>query len=235
MFKKTFAEILKENLGDDSFKPPPPAKPKPIRKIFGEITDEFLLEIKKYYITVKDIERVYGSRSFYKNLFKEPVKRIFYWCEEDWQGCLFVIFHYKNRYIYVSGYFGSCEVCDAFPQDEESLERAFRNVHVCDNLNDITLGYNPEFVHPELIKDFEKFKSKMIKTQHKKLQIFQKNQQIKVQNMEGDNKQDTTQNTIQNNVSKTMQENTQENTQDKSQNTTRVSAKVITSWASLFK
>jgi hypothetical protein len=175
MFKKSFADILKENLTDDSFKPPPPPPPSPPSKelepkknLLSDITEPFLLEIKKFYITVKDIERIYGSRSFYKSLFKEPIKRIFYWCEEDWQGKLFVIYYYKNKYIYVSGYFGSCEVCDGFPQDEESLQRTFRCINVCNDVNDINIhGYNPEYTHPQLVKDFEKFKFKTMKMKKK--------------------------------------------------------------------
>jgi len=211
MFKKSFAEMLKENLNDDSFKPPPvPPPPRQVKKIFPDITDEFLLEIKKYYITVKDIERIYGSRSFYKKLFKEPVKRIFYWCEEEWQGSLFVVFQYKNRYIYVNGYFGSCEVCDGFPQDEESLERTFRNIGVCNDINDITLGYKPEFVNPDLSKDFEKFKNKILKSQNKKLQNTQKSLNSPT-------------NTVQQTEPKLEPESK------------RQESKIITSWASLFK
>ena len=231
MFKKSFAETLKENLNDDSFKPPPPPPPsKQVKNIFTEIKDEFLLEIKKYYVSVKDIERIYGSRSFYKNLFKEPVKRVFYWCEEDWQGSLFVIFHYKNRYIYVTGYFGSCEVCDAFPQDEDSLERTFRNVHVCDNLNDIVLGYNPEYVHPELTKDFEKFKNKTIKTQNKKLQNLQKTQQIKINTVNNTNNTTET-----NQINVEIKTNTNTNTKTNTNGTLKETKTHVTSWASLFK
>lgn len=212
MFKKSFAEILKENLNDDSFKPPPPPPPTPKKSLFPEITDPFLLEIKKFFMNVKSIEKIYGSRSYFKSLFREPVKRIFYWCEEDWQGSLFVIFSYKNRYIYTRGYFGSCEVCDGFPQSEEEIERSFRSIQVCDNLEEVNIhGYNPEYTHPDLAKDFEKFKNKMLKLQKKdkRPQIQKSMQQPRQQQQE----------------QKQLQ-SSEEDHQPK---------KIITNWASLFK
>jgi hypothetical protein len=160
MFKKSFAETLKENLREDSFKPPPPP-PKPVIKykesptlFHEELLDPFLREIKKYYITEEGLKSIYGSRSFYKGLFKEPVKMVFYWCEEDYQGSLFVIYKYENKYIYIHGGFGSCEVCDGFPQSEDSLRKIFRNLEICDNIENIELA---EYSHPDLVKDFEKY------------------------------------------------------------------------------
>lgn len=174
MFKKTFAEMLKENLNDDAFKPPPP--PPPVikkesehlkqekiqnRTLFSDETlSPFLLEIKKFFITVKGVEKIYGSRNFHKKMFKAPVKLLFYWCEEDWQGSLFVVYTYKHKYIYSSGGFGSCEVCDGFPQTEEELMRKFRNLYVTDSIQDIELH---QYAHPELIKHFDKFKTKYVK------------------------------------------------------------------------
>ena len=129
MFKKSFSEVLKDNLNKDSFQPPTPippiphAPPSPLSK-----DDVFKKEIKKFYVNVNDIKKIYGSRSFYKKLFKDPVKMIFYWCEEDWQGSLFVVYHYKNKYIYTKGYFGSCEACDGYPNTEESLLKQFNDL-----------------------------------------------------------------------------------------------------------
>jgi hypothetical protein len=220
MFKKSFADILKENLNDNSFRPPPNPKLKePIQKsLFPDITDSFLLEVKKFYITVRNIERIYGSRSFYKSLFKEPIKRIFYWCEEDWQGSLFVIYYYKNKYIYTSGHFGSCEVCDGFPQDEEALQRTFRHIKVCDDVNDIDIhGYNPKFTHPQLVKDFEKFKFKTLKMKKKYIKS-------------------TVEITESVNMEKNIEENIEENIEQTiTEEEVKQSNKKITDWASLFK
>jgi hypothetical protein len=167
MFKKTFAEMLKENLNDDSFKPPPEhSKQENVqnRTLFSdEFLSPFLLEIKKFYLTVKDVGKIYGSRNFHKKMFKEPVKLLFYWCEEDWQGSLFVVYTYKQRYIYSSGAFGSCEVCDGFPQTEEELMRKFRHLKVSDSIQDIELH---QYSHPELIKHFDKFKTKYVKNKN---------------------------------------------------------------------
>lgn len=172
MSRKSFAEILKENLTQDSFKPPTPPPPsKQIFNIHGDINNPFLLEIKRFFISMANIDKIYGSRNFYKSLFRDQVKRIFYWCEEDFQGSLFVIYYYKNKYIYTRGYFGSCEVCDGFPDTEESLLKEFTGLKISDTIEDIDIhGYNPEFTHPELVKDFEKFK----KRQTKKLNVQKK-------------------------------------------------------------
>lgn len=151
MFKKSFAEILKENLNENSFKPP---------DIPIQTLDPFISELKNYYIKVEDTKNIYGSRSFYKKLFKTPIKMLFYWCEEDWQGSLFVIYSYKNKYIYISGYFGSCELCDSFPDTENDLERTFNNLQITEDFSSIKLS---EYSHPELIKNFDKFKNKYLK------------------------------------------------------------------------
>ena len=160
MFKKSFAEMLKQNLREDSFKPPD--KTTSPEKRLPTHSNPVLDDVYQYYITIKDIEKIYGSRSFYKKLFKEPVKMIFYWCEEEWQGSLFVIYQYKDKFIYTKGCFGSCEVCDAFPDTEETLVNKFNSLQLCDNINDINIhGRYADCTHPDLIKDFEKFKNKL--------------------------------------------------------------------------
>lgn len=145
---KTFAQVLKENLTKDSFK----SSTKPLT---------FKDEIKKFYI--KDTSDIYGSRDFYKNLFKDPIKMVFYWCEEDWQGSLFVIYSYttqsKQYYIYCDGYFGSCEMCDGFPNTEKSLDSHFNKINICNNINEIVHG---EYTHPELLIKFKEFKDALI-------------------------------------------------------------------------
>jgi hypothetical protein len=209
MFKKSFAEMLKENLLEDSFKPPTP--PPPTRFMTKETkdasllsTDPFLIEIKRHYLTVKDVEKIYGSRSFHKKLFKEPVNLVFYWCEEDWQGSLFVVYSYKNKYIYINGGFGSCEVCDGFPQSEDSLMRKFNSLNVSDSIANILL---PTYAHPELLKHFDKFKLKV-------------------------SKQKTTQKTPQKTTLKIISQIVYTPTPESQPQTQK---KNISSWASLFK
>jgi len=172
MFKKSFVEVLKENLSQDSFKQPNPPSiapkllPSQPSKEYTNcdlrgIKDPFLQEIKRFFVSMTDINEIYGSRDFYKNLFKKPIKRIFYWCEEDYQGSILVIYYYKNKYIYTKGSFGSCELCDGFPDTEDALLEEFSDIEVCDKIEDINIhGYNPEFTHPDLVKKFEKFKKK---------------------------------------------------------------------------
>lgn len=151
MFKKTFADTLKENLTKDSFK-----HTKQHNQI---LNDPFLCELFKCYISIKDIEKIYNSQNFYKKMFRQPVRLLFYWCEEDWQGRLFVIYSYKHKYIYTNSYFGSCEGCDSFPNTEESLIKKFNSLNICDNINNINIhGYDPKYTNPDLVKNFEKFK-----------------------------------------------------------------------------
>jgi hypothetical protein len=178
MFKKSFAEMLKENLREDSFKLPIPPSPTKDTSLLS--LDPFLLEIKRHYLTVKDVEKIYGSTSFHKKLFKEPVKMVFYWCEEDWQGSLFVIYSYKNKYIYIDGGFGSCEICDGFPQSEDSLMRKFNSLNISDSIENISFS---TYAHPELLKHFDKFKLKVSKQktfQKTTPQIINQDKEIKI-------------------------------------------------------
>ena len=205
MFNKSFAEVLKENLTDESFKPPDKTldktSDKTLDKTSGKtldknkdnynISDQFRSEIHKYYLNLKDLDKIYGSRSFYKKLFKEPVKMIFYWCEEDWQGSLFVVYSYKNKYIYTKGYFGSCEVCDAFPDTEETLIKKFNSLEICEDINDISIhGRYSDCTHPELVKDFEKFKTKILKHKRKLTQYtYKESTQSIEEEVKNDNKE----------------------------------------------
>ena len=154
MFKKSFSEMLKENLNEYSLNPPisitlPPPSP-------------FLLDLKRHYLTVKDVEKIYSSRSFYKKMFKEPVKMELYWSEKDWQGSLFVVYTYKDKYIYIhiDGEFASYEECNRFPQSDESLIKTFQSLNVTDSIEEILL---PIYTHPDLVKHFDKFKLKVSK------------------------------------------------------------------------
>lgn len=210
MFKKSFAEMLKENLTEDSFKPPDKTT-FPEKRLLPSHSNPSLEEVYQYYITIKDIEKIYGSRSFYKKLFKEPVKMVFYWCEEDWQGSLFVIYQYKSKYIYVHGGFGSCEICDAFPQTEEELLRQFERLQVCEDITEINIHRRyVDCTHPDLVKDFEKFKNKILKPKRKLTQNTSKN---------------TTQESNQTIHKEVKREKEQENKE----------IKKPVSWASLFK
>ena len=154
--KKSFAEILKENLTKKSFKnkPPKPAIPKP---------HPFQKEIHDYFINLKDLSRIHSSKTFYAKLFKNPVKISFYWCEEDWQGSIFTVYEYSGKFISVNGGFGSCSTCDFFIRDsdelhehsQERLDKTFLHLKITDNINNINIhGNHPEYTHPELVSKF---------------------------------------------------------------------------------
>lgn len=156
--RRSFAEILKENLTEKSFKNklPPKLKPKPLSY---QILDPFQKEIYDYFINLKDLLKIHSSRTFYAKLFKNPVKISFYWCEEDWQGSIFAIYQYSDKFISVKGGFGSCEVCDGLPDSQERLDKIFSHLTINECVNDINIhGNHPEYTHPELISKFNTWK-----------------------------------------------------------------------------
>lgn len=219
MFKKSFAKMLKENLREDSFKSLSRCKEVSSHlSLLPVLAVPFLLEIKRYYLTVKDVEQIYSSRDFHKRLFKEPVKLVFYWCEDDWQGSLFVVYTYKNKYIYIDSGFGSCDLCDEFPLSEDSLMRKFKSLNISDSIQNISL---PTYSHPELLKHFDKFKLKVSK-QYQNTTQYQQKYNLKVISQE-----DKAETGIKIDLvdTPTTQRDTQ--TQTQKQN--------FTTWASLFK
>jgi hypothetical protein len=164
--RRSFAEILKENLSEKSFKNGVPPKPKP-KPLSYQILDPFQKEIYDYFINLKDLLKIHSSRTFYAKLFKNPVKISFYWCEEDWQGSIFAIYEYSGKFISVNGGFGSCSGCDFFIRDseelhehsQERLDKIFSHLTINENINDINIhGNHPEYTHPELINKFNIWK-----------------------------------------------------------------------------
>ena len=161
MFGSSFSEILKKNLSENSFKSKKKLASNPV----------FMADLKQHFIKEDDIKYIYGSISFYKKLFKEPVKRIFYWEEDVWEGRLFVVYKYNTKYIYCSGHFGSCELCDNYPETDNELNTIFNeNIYICDTIDEVCIhDVNKDYTHPKLIRDFEKFKNKLIRLRNKKL------------------------------------------------------------------
>lgn len=171
MPKKSYAEVLKENLNENSFKNSISKNRKlenndkilndNIKKT--ENNETFKLEIKQYFLTQIELDNIYGSVSFYSKLFKDPVKLIFFWCEDSWEGTLFYIYEYKNKYIYSSGGFGSCEICDNYPKTIDESMRIFNNLTIIDSLDKVKLNeYMYSQPHPELYKKFNIFKNNYI-------------------------------------------------------------------------
>lgn len=165
--RRSFAEILKENLTDKSFKPPP--KPKTVDKKTIEqikqptrpliLTNPYQKEIYEYFIGIKELSKIHSSRTFYAKLFKNPVKTSFYWCEEDWQGSIFAVYEYSGKFISVKGGFGSCEVCDGLPDSQERLNKIFSHLMINENINEINIhGNHPEYTHHELVSKFNTWK-----------------------------------------------------------------------------
>jgi hypothetical protein len=169
--RRSFAEILKENLNSKSFKPPPKSLIQKIeQKIMDQqttsplkLTDPYQKEIYNYFIGIKELSKIHSSRTFYAKLFKIPVKISFYWCEEDWQGSIFAVYEYSGKFISVKGGFGSCEVCDGLPDSQEKLNKIFSHLMFNENINDINIhGNHPEYTHPELVSKFNTWKGNYI-------------------------------------------------------------------------
>lgn len=121
--------------------------------------NKVLKEIQEFCIVPQDLENIDGSKTFYKNLFKPPVKLVFYWTEEDYQGSLFVVYQYKDKFIYKDGGFGSCDYCDRYPDTQDEINILFESLNVSDSIQEIEI---PFYGHPDFLSDFEKFKNEFL-------------------------------------------------------------------------
>lgn len=136
--------------------------------VVKKVNSQVLIKNKvRPYLT--EIKTYCNSRSVYTNLFKDnaPVKLIFKWIEEDYQGSLFVIYEYtefdKKYYLYISGRFGSCSGCDYWEdlndnaiELKQALNELLDKMEVTNDKNKIELK---EYAHPDLKLNFELFKS----------------------------------------------------------------------------
>lgn len=124
------------------------------------VSEEYLQQLKTYLIeySENDIDHSFGfkysSKGVYRNLFKPPVKRIFYACEDFYSGDIMVIFEYKNIYIVSYGNFGSCCVCDTwesitnFSEIKRGLEEIFARLEYYNSLDEISIkNYCSDDIH----------------------------------------------------------------------------------------
>lgn len=174
--RKSFAEILKENLTEKSFKNKQPKLVVPTSLIL----DPFKKEISDFFINIKDLSRIHSSRTFYAKLFKIPIKISFYWCEEDWQGSIFTVYEYNDKFISVKEEFGSCDYCYELPDSQERLDKIFSHLVINENINDINIhGNHPEYTHPELMGKFNTWKE-IYHQNYEKIKETKQNEQINV-------------------------------------------------------
>lgn len=136
------------------------------------MNDDFKSIFRQYLVRYTDNEGFtehYGycgnSCSVYSNLFYEPVERIFYWREEDWQGSLFVVYRLRIQdsadcYAYVMGYFGSCSGCDYIEGTKHAHElnlkvkNIFNDIQFTKDIQSIELG---KCVHPDLLQNWKDY------------------------------------------------------------------------------
>lgn len=133
-------------------------------------------EIRSHFITFKQFKAKFlkdftSCDQVYDKLFNPPVELVFYWCIEDYSGPLFAVYKYqsekdseienKEKFIYVQGEYGSCEMCDPLPYNEETLLRVYDDVRICDSIDEIDLAYmkiDASYLSPSLVKEFSAFK-----------------------------------------------------------------------------
>lgn len=129
-------------------------------------TNDIKQELYKYLISFEDTKignnGCYINTCYiYKNLFKSPVERIFYWEEESFQGTVYVLYKYKNYYVSVIGFFGSCEGCDYIQGTKDIETLILKTNHIFDtkidiytDINDIVLS---KYAHCDLQKELYDF------------------------------------------------------------------------------
>lgn len=130
--------------------------------------DEYIIELRRYLNTYneKDFDELFrgflkNGKSVYYDLFKEPVNRVFYCCENDYSGSIFVIWEYCGIYIVSHGFFGSCGVCDPWEETEsldilmDKLERVFSSLEYYNSIDQIELH---QYYADYIIKKFYDFK-----------------------------------------------------------------------------
>lgn len=134
------------------------------------MSEQVKLELEQY-LTKYDDDSWYNEYGFrragkyvYKKIFMEPVKQLFYWQEEDWQGSTFAVYEYKKKLVVVRGYFGSCSGCDAFEGStrEEVNERLHETVRRAEIYDDVRMIELSKYSHPELRQAFEKFRQEFV-------------------------------------------------------------------------
>ena len=122
-------------------------------------------ELEKY-LNIPKFE--YGSPSakhVYRHMFKKPIKRIFEWEEEAWQGTIYVLYEYvrksKTYFIEIYGHFGSCGGCDPFmdADNEQYKERIMKALKTeCNIYTSLSKIPIRKYIHPELKQKLSLFK-----------------------------------------------------------------------------
>jgi len=106
-----------------------------------------------------------GAKHVYKHMFTAPIKMIFSWEEEDWQGTVYVIYEYvlnnKPYYIEVNGHFGSCGGCDPFmdADNEQYKDRIIKALKTeCNVYTSLSRIPIRKYIHPELKQKISQLK-----------------------------------------------------------------------------
>ena len=118
--------------------------------------DPFKEELKKFLISKPK------SDTFYKTMFKSPVTIEFYWQGKS-EYSTFVINKYISktmgvRYIYCSGKYSFCDLCNSDFHTEQHLYDIFYKLQICENLNQVNIHiYDEKFTNKDLVNSFNKF------------------------------------------------------------------------------
>ncbi len=120
--------------------------------------------IENLYNIKKELEKFvnYSSennRSVY-NLFKEPIKKIFEWVDDNE---IVVIYSYKNYAVYVKDYYGTCSLCEGYfhrdTDKNEYTKKLYENSIVFSSFNEARRTIlKDKYIHPMLKESLLKTK-----------------------------------------------------------------------------
>lgn len=117
-------------------------------------------EAKEFLIYHK-IEDEYDAAKqiIYNNMFTGPIERVFAWNERDYQGFGFVVYKFRDNYLFSSFEFGSCSGCreeyDATPL--ECFSELIVSQELSMDMLYLAFSKDIDFLNPDLVSEFRVF------------------------------------------------------------------------------
>ncbi len=122
----------------------------------SELKKENLMKMENLYNVKKELLPFVNypsenNRSVY-NLFKEPIKKIFEWVDDNE---IVVIYSYKNYAVYVKDYYGTCSLCEGYfhrdTDKNEYTKKLYENSIVFSSFNEARRTIlKDKYIHPML-------------------------------------------------------------------------------------
>jgi hypothetical protein len=97
--------------------------------------------------------------SIHENMFTEPIEKIFFWIEEDYQGDGFVVYHFGDNYLFAYFCYGSCDQCseEAGSTPIECFDNLLVSQELSMNMLEVAFSKDLQFVDPDLVEEFKKY------------------------------------------------------------------------------